>query len=347
MAGRPTIYDVAERAGVSKSLVSLVLNRSPSVSEASRLAVEEAIAALGYRPSRAAANLAARSTRLVGVLIDDYTNLWFVDLVRGLRTTLGEHGYRVTVADMATAPPTENPVEGFLSMRVEGVVVAMDVPAALSDPAAPPVVIAGTRRAAPPDADSVTNDDAVGARLAAEHLLSLGHRRLGHLTASGGAAVVRRASFVEAVERSGATVVTIEHDGPTDEQAGFDGAIALLETHPETTAIFAANDLMALGALGAARQLRRRVPEDLSIMGYDNTPLARTRLVDLTTIDDNSFAVGIEAGRLLLDRMNDADARTGARAGATSDGHARATHRTLEPDLILRGTTGPAPAAAP
>lgn len=327
MAARPTIYDVAQRAGVSKSLVSLVLNRSPNVSDASRRSVEDAISALGYRPSRAAAQLAARSTRLVGVLIDDYTNLWFVDLVRGLRTAFDVHGYRVTVADMATAPPGEDPVDGFLSMRVEGIVVAMDVPATLREPAAPPIVVAGTRREAPPHADTVTNDDVVGARIAAEHLLALGHRHLGHLTASGGAALERRRSFVDTIESHGATVTTTEHQGAADEQAGFDGAMSLLEAHPEITAIFAANDLMAVGALGAARLRGTMVPRDLSILGYDNTALARTRLVDLTTIDDNSFAVGVEAGRLLLARMGDDTAAP--------------ERRTLQPELIVRGTTGP------
>ena len=106
---RPTIYDVATRAGVSKSLVSLVLQGSPRVGEASRHAVRTAIAELGYRPSRAAADLAAHRTRTVGVLIDDYTNLWFVDLVRGLHAALGPAGYRLAVVDMALPPLRARP----------------------------------------------------------------------------------------------------------------------------------------------------------------------------------------------------------------------------------------------
>ena len=131
MAKRPTIYDVAARAGVSKSLVSLVLQDSPKVREESRAAVRKAIEELGYRPNRAAANLAARRTRSVGVLIDDYTNLWFVDLVRGLHAALGSAGYRLAVVDAATAGQAEDPIESMLSMRVDGLVLGMDPPRSL------------------------------------------------------------------------------------------------------------------------------------------------------------------------------------------------------------------------
>ncbi|MBS4103157.1 LacI family DNA-binding transcriptional regulator, partial [Tsukamurella paurometabola] len=207
---RPTIYDVATRAGVSKSLVSLVLQGSPRVGEGSRRAVEEAIAELGYRPSRAAANLAARRTRTVGVLIDDYTNLWFVDLVRGLHAALGPAGYRLAVVDVATADQAEDPVESMLAMRVDGLVLGMDPPRSLlgrGDLALPPVVVAGTRAVRDARFDAVANDDAEGARLVARHLVELGHRTIGQVCAGGGAGEVRRAAFAAEASRLGATVI--------------------------------------------------------------------------------------------------------------------------------------------
>lgn len=325
--GRPTIYDVAEAAGVSKSLVSLVLRGAGGVSAASREAVERAIRDLDYRPSRAAAALAAGRTRLVGVLIDDYANPWFVDLLRGLDEVLSPDGYRLSVVDTATAAGVEDPVEGLLSMRADGIIVARDVPHVLLGDAAPPFVIAGTRADVPDGVDAVGNDDVLGARLATEHLLALGHREIGHLSVVGGAGQARRESFLATMQDAGALARATAYRGPATERAGYDTSLALLREHPGVTAIFAANDVMAIGALGAARELGRDVPRDLSIVGYDNTALAQTRLIDLTTVDDDSVGVGREAGKLLRARLAGEDPVD--------------VRRTLEPSLVVRGTTAP------
>lgn len=324
-SSRPTIYDVARAAGVSKSLVSLVLRGSSGVSAASRAAVERAIRDLGYRPSRAASALAAGRTRLVGVLIDDYANPWFVDLLRGLDAALSPHGYRLSVVDTATSAGFEDPVDGLLSMRTDGIIVARDVPQVLMGHGVPPFVIAGTRSDVPDDVDSVGNDDVLGARLAVEHLFSLGHRAIGHLAVAGGAGHARRESFVRAMRERGVAAVVTPYRGPATERAGYSGALEMLDAHPEITAVFAANDVMAIGALGAARELGLEVPRDLSIVGYDNTALAQTRLIDLTTVDDDSFGVGRESGKLLRARIA-GDEPVGVR-------------RTLEPSLVVRGTT--------
>ncbi|GAC57787.1 putative LacI family transcriptional regulator [Gordonia hirsuta DSM 44140 = NBRC 16056] len=302
---RPTIYDVAQAAGVSKSLVSLVLQGSPRVGEGSRKAVEAAIVELGYRPSRAAANLAAGRTRVVGVLIDDYTNLWFVDLVRGLHAALGPRGYRLSVVDVATDGQAEDPIDSFLSMRVDGMVVGMDPPRALSGAGLPPIVVAGTRELPEGVAafDRVANDDAEGGRLVARHLVDLGHRRLGHLAAAGGAARARREAFVAQARDLGAAVAGTDWVGAATDEAGYLGTMELLRADPEITGIFAANDVMAVGALAAAREVGREVPGGLSVVGYDDTSLAASRLVSLTTVNDLSFDVGREAGALLLRRM--------------------------------------------
>jgi len=324
---RPTIYDVAAAAGVSKSLVSLVLRGSPRVSEASRARVQQAIDDLGYRPSRAASALASDRTQAVGLLIDDYANPWFIDLARGLHEVLGPEGYRLSVVDVATASPAEDPVDGLLSSRVDGIVVAMDVPGALFGPGAPPLVIAGTRAQAMADADSVANDDRLGARLAVEHLLALGHRRIAHLPAGGGAGTARSDSAIAVLAAAGTRPVLGPLSPAGTEAEGYRAALDVLRRHPEVTAIFAANDPMAIGALGAARELGCDVPGRLSIVGYDNSELAGTRLVDLTTIDDMSAAVGREAGRLLASRMRGSPAQP--------------QHRILDPRLVVRGTTAP------
>lgn len=327
-AQRPTIYDVARAAGVSKSLVSLVVRGvDRGVSDASRAAVEAAVRELGYRPSRAASELAASRSMTVGVVIDDYANPWFVDLLRGLGEVLHPEGYRLSVADAAGGAADEDPVEALLSMRADGIVVARDVPPSLGANM-PPIVVAGTRADVPDGADAVANDDARGAALAVEHLVALGHRVIGHVAVLGGAGDARRESFVRTAAAAGVRGRIAPYRGPASEQAAFAAAVGLLREHPETTAVFAANDVMALGVLGAARELGLDVPGDLSVVGYDNTELAGTRVIDLTTIDDDSVSVGRESGRLLLARMQGAEP-VGVR-------------RTLEPTLVVRGTTGPA-----
>ncbi|MGB3698293.1 MAG: LacI family DNA-binding transcriptional regulator [Gordonia sp. (in: high G+C Gram-positive bacteria)] len=328
---RPTIYDVAQAAGVSKSLVSLVLQNSPRVSEESRAAVQAAIVDLGYRRSQAAADLAAGRTRVVGVLIDDYTNLWFVDMVRGLHAALGPAGYRLSVVDVASDSQVADPIDSFLAMRVDGMVVGMDPPRALIGQDLPPVVVVGTREVpvgAPRAFDSVANDDAEGGQLVARHLVELGHRRLGHLSVGGGAARARREAFTAQALSLGASVVGTGWAGRATDATGYDGAWELLGAHPEITGIFAANDVMAVGALAAARDRGRSVPDDLSIVGYDDTSLAAARLVGLTTVDDLSHSVGREAGRLLLDRMRGSAAEP--------------SHVILSPALTVRSTTAPA-----
>ncbi|MFB7842693.1 LacI family DNA-binding transcriptional regulator [Microbacterium sp. NPDC056052] len=326
-SAKPTIYDVAAAAGVSKSLVSLVLRGAPRVSDASRRAVEKAILDLGYRPSRAATSLASRRTNAVGLLIDDYTNLWFVDLARGLNDVLGSEGYRLSVVDVATASTAEDPVDGLLSSGLDGIVVAMDVPDALLGPAAPPLVIAGTRERHSMAADSVANDDRRGARIAIDHLLSLGHTRIAHLPSGGGAGAARADSAASAIAEAGLPWFAAAPSVAATEEGGYRAALDVLRRMPEVTAVFASNDTMALGALGAARELGYDVPGRLSIVGYDNSTLATARLVDLTTVDDASVEVGREAGRLLVARI----------LGSTDE----AVHRTLEPHLVVRGTTAP------
>lgn len=304
-APRPTIYDVAQRAGVSKSLVSLVLQNAPQVSERRREAVLSAISELGYRPSTAATALAGNRTRSVGLAIDDFENLWFVDLLRGLRQVLDEAGLNVSVADRhLNARLANDPVDAFLSMRAEGLVLGMELGEVLPDLGGLPVVVAGVREQLPPGADLVANDDAEGARLATRHLLDLGHRTIGHVTGSGGAAALRRASYEATMADAGLQAIVIGHGDATEEN-GYLAAQALLDAHPDTTGIFAANDIMLLGALAALRERRLAIPDDVSVVGYDNSPLAASRYLALTTIDDRSVEVGIHAARALLARRED------------------------------------------
>nr|WP_298586596.1 LacI family DNA-binding transcriptional regulator [uncultured Kocuria sp.] len=300
----PTIYDVARTAGVSKSLVSLVLRGSPSVSEARRTAVLEAVEQLGYRPSQAAATLAGATTRTIGVVIDDFRNLWFVSLLQGLQEGLAPHGFRIAVSDHTMNAHVEaGPLDGFLAMRVDGLVIATEPTPAMRVPVGLPVVVAGSRLGVVLGADVVADDDRLGGRLATEHLLELGHRRLGHLTGDGGAARLRAEGFRDAVRARGLRAPEVRGAGRTTEEDGYRAARRLLDEAPATTAVFAANDTMAMGALAAARERGLRVPEDLSVIGYDDSPIAATHLLQLTTVDGRNAEVGAAAAERLVRRV--------------------------------------------
>lgn len=321
---RPTIYDVAKRAGVSPSLVSLVLQNPAKVSDRRRDAVRAAMADLGYRPSRAATTLASSRTRSIGLVIDDYRNPWFVDLLRGMESALAEHGYHVMLAD--TRPGgIEEVVGGFLAMHVDGLVIAAEPSESMVAGMAAPTVVAGWRGGVPRGADLITNDDDGGGRMAASHLLGLGHMRIGHLSGSGGAAAHRRAGFQSRIQEAGVELRIVGEAGGTSEEDGYASASWLLDRHPDTTAIFAANDTMALGALAALKARGLRVPDDISVIGYDNSSLAKSRYLALTSMDNRSDLVGTDAARRLLARIEDP---------------VMEPERTLiDPVLVVRSTT--------
>ncbi|MFK0004232.1 LacI family DNA-binding transcriptional regulator [Paenarthrobacter sp. NPDC090522] len=322
---RPTLYDVATQAGVSPSLVSLFLKDPERVSAKRRDAVHHAITELGYRPSRAATTLASNRTKSIGLVIDDYRNLWFVDLLRGMESVLSEPGYQVTLAD---SRPGENRIkeatDGLLAMHVDALVIAAEPSESMLARTWAPTVVAGWRQGVPAGADLITNDDDLGGAMATNHLLHLGHTRIGHLSGHDGASAHRRAGFRRAMETAGADAVVAESGG-TSEEDGYASACWLLDHHPDTTAIFAANDTMALGAFAALKARGLSVPSDVSVIGYDNSPLAKSRYLDLTSIDNRSDVVGMDAARRLLARLEDDSLQP---------------ERTLiEPALVLRSTT--------
>jgi len=326
---RATIYDVAEHAGVSKSLVSLVLQGSPGVSAARRAAVVAAITDLGYRPNRAATELASHRTKSVEVVIDDYRNLSFVGLVHGLLPELASQGYHLSVTDtQLNAHLTRERRASILSTNIAGLIIAGEPDHELLEMWTGPTVVAGWRTTIPAWADLVANDDEQGGRMSADHLIALGHRNIGHLTGTGGPAAHRQTGFISRLASAGIEPQVTGTGRGTTEEDGYLAACELLDREPGITAIFAANDTMALGAMAAIRQNGLSVPKDISLIGYDDSPIARSRYLDITSIDDRSDMVGVTAGRALLDRFDDP---------------AIEPRRTLiEPRLVVRNTTAQA-----
>ncbi|GHJ99540.1 LacI family DNA-binding transcriptional regulator [Streptomyces sp. NPDC003753] len=305
----PTIRDVAERAGVSKSLVSLVLRGSDQVRPEKRRAVLAAVEELGYRPNAAARSLSERRTRTVGVLLNDMRNPWFVELLDGLNSRLHDAGLRMLLADgHLNRRLGEDLTRTFTDLRVDGLIAVGTLPPseALRQAAARvPTVVAGAREPELPAVDIVANDDEHGARLATEHLIGLGHRRIAHIAGQGVVGALRRRSFETVMREHGLEDSAIVEQGDLTEEGGYRAAVRLLSARPRPTAVFAFNDIACVGALSAAEELGLRVPRDLSLVGYDNTYLSRLRHLWLTTVDNGSHDVGRRAAGRLLERIAD------------------------------------------
>lgn len=336
---RPTIYDVAARAGVSKSLVSLVLRDSPRVSEEKRAAVLAAVTELNYTPSRLAAGLAGTRTRSVGVVIDDFSNLWFVDALTGLRASLTAGGYAISVADASlNAHLGVDAIEAFRSLQVDGIVLAGEAQAEAVKRSGIPAVVLGVRALSDqlPELPVIESDEGEGGRLATRHLAGLGHRRIACVTGPGASAAQRERGYTEAMRGLGLEPCIVRAPD-TGEAAAREVARGLLAggsrvgdggSGSTPTAVFAVNDPMAVGVIGAAREVGLQIPGDLSVVGYDDSPIASYGFLSLTTVSGDPRELGEAAGRALAARLG--------------DGKVRIESRSFTPRLVARGS-----AAAP
>jgi DNA-binding LacI/PurR family transcriptional regulator len=325
----PTIHDVASRAGVSKSLVSLVLRGSPKVSSERRAAVLRAVEELGYRPNLMARSLVQQRTNVIGMILDDLHNPFFAEVVDGVQQRAAQDGYRVLIISGHRAPKREvEAIETMLELRADGLILigAQVDSASLARASEVVPVVLVTRTTRLGAVDCVTNDDRLGATLAVEHLLSFGHRRIAHIHAGAApGARPRRNAYEAALRRAGLEPLVAE--GAFTEAGGSHGVRGILELGPPPTAIFAANDIAAVGALSELKASGLRVPQDVSLVGYDNIELAGLCHIDLTTVDQPRLDMGTTAVSLLLERLR---------------GHRSTARRIVRaPSLVVRGTTGP------
>lgn len=308
-ARRPTINDVARRAGVSKSLVSLVMRNSPQVRPARREAVLKAARELGYRPNTVARSLVEGRTRTVGVVVSDLRNPWYVDILDGFRRVLRADGFRVLIGGGQIEHRVDPTVaEAFLDLRVEGLCVVGTLPydEGLAEAMkSVPAVVASSHSYELPYVDSVVNDDEAGSRQATEHLIGLGHRRIAHIGGgSDGVAEARRRGYEQAMREHGlADQVRIEWCDYDEESGNAAARRLLLSDADRPTAIVALNDLACVGALSAADEAGLVVPTDLSLVGYDNTNLAALSHLSLSSVDPHSEGIGQLAARRVLTRI--------------------------------------------
>lgn len=311
------IKDVARELEMSTATVSRALRGLPGVSDATRERVRRAALDLGYVPSPSAAGLASGQTRTVAVVVPHVTRWFFASVVQGAEEVLREGGYDLLLYNLAGSDAARHRVfeGGRLTKRVDAVLVLSLQPSAveLARLAAldRPVTFVG---ADVPGWATVRIDDEVTARTATEHLIRLGHQRIGYVGGPGvldfTAPTARLAGYRGSLDDAGLVHdPSLEVDGAFTLAGGTDAGRQLLCRPDRPTAVFAASDEMAIGVLRAARDLNLRVPEDVSVVGIDDHELAA--FFDLTTVSQPV----LEQGRMAAQQVLDALAASATEAG--------------------------------
>jgi LacI family transcriptional regulator len=332
------MQDVADRAGVSLGTVSNVLNRPEVVAGKTRERVLDAIAKTGFVRNNAARQLRAGRGQAVGLVTLDIDNPFFTEVARGVERAADEAGLLLILCSSGGSREREDRQLGLLEeQRVAGILMSpiernpaqrvRDIHARGT-----PVVLLDRHRSATHWCSAAVNDTS-GARLVAEHLVGLGHKRIGLINGPVNLkpCAERRSSFVTALGEHGLELDPT-HDIETSEmtiEAGARATARLLEAGKPPDALFCANDLLALGAERATLSRGVRVPADVAIVGYDDIRFAATSLVPLTTVRNPSFELGYESTQLLLHEASE------------GSGH---KHRRLlfEPELVIRASTAKA-----
>jgi LacI family transcriptional regulator len=326
---------IAERAKVSIGTVSHVINGTATVRERLRERVLEAIRSLGYQPSQLARGLRRNQTSMLVMIVPDITNPFFPAVVRGVEDVAYKSSLRLVLCNTDNDPRKEiSYLNEMRSYRPAGWLVIPSVDSEIAShfrtTAAQPPVVCLDRQARGWHGDVVLVANEVGAHSATRHLLRMGHRQLAVIT--GPLHLANAVERLEGFKRALAEAkVPIEPDyiqeGRFERTSGYHAAARLLRMLPRPTAIFACNDLMALGVLLAARELGLRCPEDISIVGFDNLDFAEFTAPALTTVHQPGYQLGTAAARLLLERIA---------------GSKQAAKRVLLPsELKIRNSVGP------
>jgi DNA-binding LacI/PurR family transcriptional regulator len=335
-SARPTIYDVARLAGVSTATVSRSLNRTGQIAEATQRSIDEAIRQLGYHPNTIARSLVTKSTQTIALLLPDITNPFYAALMSGIQDRTLEQGYTMLLCATEGDPSREELYLNLLRSKqvdgalVDGLLLPADRIARFVGDGFPIVCL--DRDLDSPDVPRVQVDNALGAQMATEHLLELGHSRIAHVAGATELAISRERTRGYRAALSASGIVPdpqLTCSGRFTEEGGYEAAQVLLHLDPPPTAIFAANDLSAIGVLKAVVESGRNVPEDVSVIGFDDLRLSAFTIPALTTIRQPAREIGERATDLLLELCHQRPV-------------VQLSH-LLAPTLVVRGSTAQAP----
>lgn len=319
-----SISAVAELAGVSTATVSRVLNQSKPVSAQTRERVEAAVAQLGYRANPFARSLMSGQSRLILVLVPDFANPFFAEIVQGIESMTRRHGYNILLLHAQG----NEPLDAACERLADGVICLAHVqgPGRLSDGGRASTLpwVACSEFMPDQGGTYVSIDHRQAAVDAVQYLLNRGHRRIALLTADEEYAWARqrRAGYEETLLRAGLQVdpTYVRLARGTDYADGIEAAGGLLTLRELPTAVFAVSDTLAIGAIKALRRAGRRVPDDVAVVGFDNVPLSQVFEPSLTTIAQPMRELGCAAAELLLEQLSGA----------------RPASRTLPHTLVVR-----------
>lgn len=311
---RPTLEAVAARAGVGRGTVSRVINGSPKVSAQARAAVESAIAELGYVPNRAARSLVTSRTDSVALVVPEpetrlFAEPYFSDIIRGASAELADTEMQFLLILVRNEQERQRLANYLSAHRVDGVLlvsVHQDDPLPdLLDRIEMPAVLSG-RRSASESVTYVDSDNVGGARLAVRHLLAAGRRRVATITGPLDMYVARSRldGYRQAIREGGlGPAADLVEPGDFTEDGGRAAMRVLLERCPEVDAVFAASDVMAAGALRVLRESGRSVPDDVALVGFDDSVVARHTDPPLTSVRQPIEEMGRTMARLLLEEI--------------------------------------------
>jgi DNA-binding LacI/PurR family transcriptional regulator len=328
----PTMADVAAAAGVSKALVSIVFRGAAGASEATRLRVFEAAERMGYRTNRTASLLKLHRTRHLGVTMN-VRNAFHAELVEGIQDAADREGYQIVLSAVSGSHDERRAIETLLEFRCESLILLGSEleKATLDDLAASvPVVLVG-RRVAMNNVDVVRTADDKGLGLVVDHLVAYGHHDIAHI--DGGRHPIsadRRRGYRRAMRRHREDRQVRILAGGSGEADGWRAAGQLLQLDQLPTAVTTFNDHCALGVIDRLLRAGIGVPDVVSVAGYDNSPIAQYAAINLTTVSQEAHTQADWAVRAAIERLE----------GVRHD----TQESVLEPRLIVRGSTGAAPA---
>ncbi|URX64716.1 LacI family transcriptional regulator [Luteibacter anthropi] len=326
-----TVKEIAAAAGVSVATVSRALQRPEVVSESTRQRIHEVVKRLGYTPNALARNLRTSRTRLIVALVPDIANPFFSEVIRGIEQVAHENGYSVLLGETQGSLVREQAYADMVAARQADGIITMSprVPAIPIDGRLP--VVNACEYVKDKDISSVYIDNVAAAVAAMDYLVALGHREIAFFAgpASSPICVDREQGYRLALQKAG-----IEPDpsltvvGDFSIEAGERAVDLLLSQSRPFSAVFCSNDEMAIGALRALSAKGVRVPEDVSVVGFDDIRFARYTSPSLTTIAQPKNALGREAMSMMIELLNDPSVPS--------------RKRVLSADLVVRGSTAPA-----
>lgn len=327
-SSRPTILDVAAKCGMSKSLVSLALSGSPKVSDDSKKKILKAAKELGYRPNAAARSLAARRSKTLGVLILDLHNPVSAEIVDAVQAEIRQYGYSSLLVTGGDDPVLEKAeIDTLLQFQIEGLILIshrLTADALKAIATEVPTVTVTREDIEVARMDSVCNDDVAGAQLAVDHLVGLGHSRIVCLSGGDNPVSISRAEgYQAAMKRHGLVGIANVVSGGLTDTAGYSAARKALELSP--TALVVANDIAAVGAIAAIEESGLRVPEDISVVGYDGIRLGGLRSVNLTSVAQPLAELGKLAAKSIIERIEKPNSQS--------------KRIRVASELVVRGTT--------